>query len=257
MIIAIPSKGRKRAQSTVANLPRSYRQKIRLVVPEDEVGGYQGVTTNVGIQILGCPAEGIGATRQWILETLRKEDPKICMMDDDLVFCTRRKDDPTKFIPAKTSHVIEMLMELEAKLETFAHASIATRQGGNRNTEDLLTNTRMLRILSYNMDNINIPLDYGRLEVMEDFDVTLSLLRSGHPNVVLNKWVQDQKMSNAAGGCSTYRDAEMQARSAEKLAELHAPFVRVVTKKTKDGWFGGERKDVVVQWKRAFASSQG
>ena len=57
------------------------------------------------------------------------------------------------------------------------------------------------------------------------------------------------------GGCSTYRTMELQGAAAEKLAAKHHPFVKVVIKKTKTAWGGAERKDVIVQWKKAYQSA--
>jgi hypothetical protein len=91
---------------------------------------------------------------------------------------------------------------------------------------------------------------------MEDFDVTLQLLRKGHRNAVLNQWAQDQGTSNAPGGCSTYRTPEVQAAGAYGLQKLHPDFVTVVDKETKQAWGGGVRKDVRIAWKKALESSR-
>jgi hypothetical protein len=70
--------------------------------------------------------------------------------------------------------------------------------------------------------------------------------------VVLNNWCNNQaEGSSADGGCSTYRTPELQAQAARLLAELHAPYVKVVEKETKTAWGGGTRTDVMIQWKRA------
>ena len=74
-------------------------------------------------------------------------------------------------------------------------------------------------------------------------------------NVCLNEWVHNQGGSGSAGGCSTYRTPEIQAEAAHKLHEHHRPFVKVVKKTTKTAWGGGERTDVIVQWKKAYKIS--
>ena len=42
----------------------------------------------------------------------------------------------------------------------------------------------------------------------------------------------------------------------DEMGELHKGFVRVVEKKTKTAWGWGTRKDVVISWKKAYASYQ-
>jgi hypothetical protein len=91
--------------------------------------------------------------------------------------------------------------------------------------------------------------------MMEDYHVTLSLFERGEKNVVITDAAWDQcKGSGAPGGFSHYRTQETQAAAAEKLAELHPKTVKVVEKtpKTGSGGFAGTRKDVRVQWKKAY-----
>ena len=259
MIIAIPSTRRAGKQLTWKNLSAAGRAQTIVVVPEGEEQAY-GCRIPAP-QVHGIPVRGIGHTRQWILEyaAQHSDDGKVAMFDDDLRFTVRRQDDPTKFRLPTEQDVDAMLHRLSVLLDTHIHASIAVRQGANRKTEPTLYNERMLRVLAFDArKTLAAGVDYGRLEVMEDFDVTLTLLRKGHPCAIVNDYAQDQVASNAPGGCSTYRDFGMQERSALMLAELHAPFVTVVEKKTPNwGKFGGGvRKDVIIQWKRAFDSGE-
>jgi hypothetical protein len=90
---------------------------------------------------------------------------------------------------------------------------------------------------------------------MEDFDVTLNLMRQGHGNIVLNHMVHDQHGSNLAGGCSQYRDNIVQRAGAIGLKKLHDRFVSVVEKTTKTAWGGATRTDVRIQWKKAYESA--
>jgi len=96
----------------------------------------------------------------------------------------------------------------------------------------------------------------GRLRVMEDFDLTIQLLRMGKPNAVIYQYCWNQSGSNADGGCSQYRTLEMQAQAAHQLAKLHSGFVKVTEKQSKN-WKGMvTRTDVIVYWKKAYESSQ-
>jgi hypothetical protein len=89
---------------------------------------------------------------------------------------------------------------------------------------------------------------------MDDFDLTLQLLRLGFQNRVSNEFCHSQ-VSHTPGGCSIYRTSAMQTESAHRLARYHPGFVRVVTRRCDErssAWKGmKERHEVVVQWKKA------
>ena len=100
---------------------------------------------------------------------------------------------------------------------------------------------------------------FDRVRLRQDFDVILYMLERGYPNRVIFKYAFGQT-SGSKGGCSAYRTPELMEKEAYKLKKLHGPkVVSVVTKTTKGGWDGMEdvngmkqRKDVIIQWKRAF-----
>jgi hypothetical protein len=99
---------------------------------------------------------------------------------------------------------------------------------------------------------------------MEDFDVLLHFLKHGYKNAVITSFAWDTK-NVLEGGCSLYRDNDVQTYTAHKLAKLHKGFVRIVEKSTKSAWRGLEnekgdkeqkRTDVIVYWKKAYRSSR-
>ena len=60
-------------------------------------------------------------------------------------------------------------------------------------------------------------------------------------------------VSNADGGCSSYRSLELQEKTSNKLKDKFPEFVTVVKKKTKTGWNNiGERVDVRIRWQKAY-----
>jgi hypothetical protein len=247
MEIWIPTRDRV-FQETYFSLPPKIREQVRFVQPWDgnEV---------LGINVRKTPQHinGIGPTRQWIIDNAKSD--KIVMLDDDLVFAKRREDEPTKFREASLADVSLLFDSISSYLDQFAHVGVSTREGGNRDTSDTVLNTRLLRILAYRTDVLRKQaIRFDRLEFMEDFDVTLQLLRAGFPNIRINWIVHNQRSSNAPGGCSTYRTLEKQAQAARGLAQLHPEFVDTVVKKTKTAWNGQERTDVRIQWKSAFDS---
>ena len=251
MDIIIPSSGRPDKQTTVASLPVTLLKYVDLLIPSTEVPQYWHHSARV--RVVPCPVKGIGPTRQFVIDNY---GPKVVMLDDDLVFATRREDEPAKFRDATDSEVEELFDSIDFLLDDYPHVGVATREGGNHNTNDHVKDTRMLRILAYRTDVLRREgIRFDRLPVMEDFDVTLSLLRRGYSNCVINYMVQNQNGSGLKGGCSQYRTMEMQAEAAYALKALHPEFVNVVEKQTKTAWGGGTRTDVRIQWKKARESA--
>ena len=263
MKIYIPTYGRadRIKSSTFHKLPPALQRKTTLVVQDREKHLYAGYT----ILVLPVKIQTIAPTRQWIMDQHDvKETKTLVMLDDDLRFDVRRTDDPSKFTAGTPQTATAVIKALKSALRKYTHAGVLSREGGNRHHEDL-TCSRMQRVLAYNVEKFraagvrfNRPLKQLPHEkfTMEDFDVTLQLLRAGHPNIVLVGWVQGQSSSNMSGGCESYRTIELQGLNAQTLARLHGPFVKVVEKTTKTAWGGATRLDVIVQWKRAYESSQ-
>lgn len=251
MEVFIPTLARPNRQETWKNLPDVVRERTTLLVNYEDSNNY----TRYPHILLPPEVKGIGKVRQWVIENA---GPKVVMLDDDLRFAVRRTDDPTKFQDATQDEITKMFEGISAALNVYAHVSVSTREGGNRNTADFVWDTRLLRVLAYRTDILQRKgISFDRLPVMEDFDVTLQLLREGYSNVALNWIVQDQLGSNLAGGCSTYRTLAVQRKAALELQALHPDFVTVVTKQTKTAWQGQERTDVRIQWKKARDSYRG
>lgn len=252
MLIFIPTLARASKQTTWASLPPALRERTTLVVSEgDESYARTGLPTVV------CPHRGIGRVRQWILDyCLAMGEPKVLMLDDDLVFAQRRPDNPALFRNADDNEILRAVNDVEVQLGAYAHMSIAPREGGNRRPEAYIVNTRMLRALAYRVDTLHEEnIRFDQMEFMEDFYVSLSLLTRGYQSLTVNYMVQNQNGSNLPGGCSTTRTMERQAEAAVALNAAFPQFVSVVTKKTASAWQGQERKDVTVQWKRAYESA--
>lgn len=251
MKIFIPSSNRGSKQTTFDNLPDVLQKKTSIVIPAGQHTQY------AGYPIVSTPFEikGIGPTRQWICDTF---GGNILMLDDDLVFFTRRTDKPTLFSDANAVEMVNLFFTIKHYMDAIpvAHGGVAPREGANRFTESVLWNVRCLRALFYNADILaKEKIKFTDMEVMEDFHVALSLLERGYPSLTLNHMVQNQNGSNLPGGCSEYRTLDVQARAAARLKELHPEHVDVVVKKTKVAWGGQERTDVKVWWKNAYNSS--
>jgi len=285
MLIVIPSCGRSDSgkQITVRNFAEMKSTRpVVLAVPESEVRRYNNNALAIygdrmDLSIIGVPdiIKGISHTRQWILTDFAKHrsERHILMLDDDMDFCFR----PNLGSPALET--IKSLVLLETMFDTledwlaagFVHIGISARQGNNhfptpadygeddkpRTYRDV---TRMMNAYAYDTVMLQkLKVELGRIPVMEDFDLTLQLLRKGYPNRVSFQFCWNQRGSGKEGGCSSYRTAELQAQAAVKLHQFHPEFVKIVMKKatTKENWVGmKERSDVIVQWQRAYESAK-
>lgn len=257
MQIFIPTYGRSGEQVTLSNLLPTGRE-VTLVVQEREVQKYAGHKWRKSVEILVLPdhIRTISPTRDYILQ--HATDDSILMLDDDLDFAVRRTDDPTRFRNPTKYDMDNMLAEVDALLGTCPFVSIGAREGGNRNTEPFLYNTRMMRALGYRRDYLRAwGITFSPMELMEDFHVALQIMLVGGTCVVANKWVTNQRSgSGAKGGCSSYRTLEMHGEAARQLAALYPEYVTVVHKQTKTAWGGQPRLDVRVAWKKAAAAGK-
>jgi hypothetical protein len=132
---------------------------------------------------------------------------------------------------------------------------IGPREGNNHVIGEYTEITRMMRALAYNTEIIKAHnLRFDHLKIMEDFDMTLSLLELGYPNRVSYKYANGQRTSGDAGGCSIYRNRAAQREGAIQLYKRHPKYVKIVGKKTKTSWsdMGNVRTDVRINWKDAY-----
>lgn len=247
-----------------SKLSKSVASRVRLVLQESEVRNYGGVIDTFGVDYITLPGSirTLSPTRQWLLENHPETVGKyITFLDDDLLFFSRREVDPTKFLMRGGGGVMLALRTLEERLTKagYIHGGLLAREGGNRFLDGDKTCMRMMRALTYRYaDVLKEGARFDRVPSKQDFDMTLQLLRAGHPNLVIADFVQGQYnagCSNAPGGCSVYRTADMNEKSSYELARLHPGFVKVVEKSSKTSWGGESRVDVRVRWKKAYASA--
>lgn len=255
MKIYIPTIGN-REQKTVGTLPINWLDDTIVVAPLKECDTLRKSLPDL-VTVVPQPSniKGIAAVRQWIID---REDGKILMLDDDLKFAARGEGG--KLHPASGKEIESGLVFLRMMLDEHAHGSISTREGNNRVIEDLTYCGRPLRALAYDCKMVKkVGARFDRIPLMEDFDMTLQLMRAGFENFTIWDLCHDQGSSNAPGGCSTYRTPELQDKAAKELARLHPEFVKVVYKESKTSWGNGfdhKRTDVRISWKKAYESSR-
>ena len=265
MRIYIPTIGRTGLQRTWDAIPGDWRPWAYLVCPADEAKAHY----RAGRRVVVCTEKGIGPVRHWIMQNAPCD--KVLMLDDDLKFNVKgpRRDglpgDGTRNSPkfglydVTPNTMSAMLHEVRRRLTVYAHGSIVPRFGCNGIADDEEC-TRGLRALAYRTDIFRRhKLRFDAVPLMEDFYVQLSLLTRGYKSFTITDWVQDQPgKSGAAGGCSTYRTAELQETAARALAKAFHPDAKLITKtvKTKWGDLGTTRADVRIQWKAAYETGR-
>lgn len=264
--IFIPTRGRPDKQITLRSIPKEYHSNVFLVTSTAEV---KELRRNVGKTpfILPDDTNNLSDRRQSIQEYANIISDKIIMMDDDLVFL---KKGPKKDPSAKTPYSMYsihptdfkiMMNEIEDVLEDHAIASFAERNRCHTYSPDQLDldyNGRMNGVLAYRTDVVSREkLRWNSFKLCADFDMTLSLYRAGYSGAVICRYIWGQRgTSNAKGGCSNYRTKELHAEVIKKLAAKHKPFVQIVEKETKGGWYGeGKRIDARIAWKKAWKSA--
>jgi hypothetical protein len=205
----------------------------------------------VKVKVLCCPCHGIAATRSWLVDNCPAE---VCtMIDDDQVFF-KRIGDSIKLEAMSKDEVGKMIVEMEGLTMLYPMVGLSARQGNNHMEEPYLRtasrvhNHYALDLAVLRRENIR----FDTMQLMEDFYVNLRLLFAGYETAKVVDRCWNQSESNASGGCSSYRNAEMQEQASKFLAKQFPSVVTVVEKKTKGGWFdGGIRYDVRIQWKKA------
>jgi hypothetical protein len=269
MLIVIPSKGRHGKKLVTWNSIKEAELEDRtvIVVPHNEVDWYESSLLNA--EVVGTPPEikGISATRKWILLDFAKSRKlqHVLMLDDDMDFCKRtdvKKSAKLVMLHDKAG-LRKMFDTLEGWLTPhgdFVHVGLSARQGNHGKNVPWYDGTRMMNAYAYDCSTIRHlveqdQIELGRLPVMEDFDLTLQLLRLGYANRVSYEYCWNQRGTNQSGGCANYRTVKIQEEAAHKLKKFHPDFVKVVKKTNKDtspAWAGmKERTDVTVDWQGA------
>lgn len=252
MIIITPSRERAHSLTSLRLLPASWAPRVRLLVNEKERDTY--AASWPGYTIWTHARDRISAIRQDALEMA--DDDKVLMLDDDLQFYVRRQYDPPRLrnaggedldlLWAATDHLLGPNLPL---------IGVSFRQHNDATVPPYSYNTRVDRMYAFYRPVLQeLGFRYDAVDLLENFHLTLSVLRAGYPSMVWWHWAQGQPASNSPGGCSTYRTAEYHGACVKQFAALHAPFVEVVHgKKTKTSWEGiGERDDVICEWAAAY-----
>lgn len=255
-IIVIPTRGRWNLTLTCDRMPKAWRKKIVIVCPHSEAQKHADIRPWATVLAQPDKDMTIAAKRAWIMEYFNtsREKCKIVMFDDDLQFFVKRNDNPKKLRQSTELDVDHYLKEIFAKLsKDVPHAGFGSRLFNNNKEPGWHGPARMQYVLGYYLPVVVGACELGRIETREDMDYTLQLLRAGYTNEVCESFVVEQANGYAAnGGCSGQRTTESSDRDAERLAELHPGYVRVVLKQYKNH----PRKEVACRWAAALADGK-
>lgn len=199
--------------------------------------------------MIPCPLPGIASTRQFIMDWCSVD--VALMLDDDMGFMKRLPGD-WRLKGVDGTQMDELLSRMEQYATEHGMCGLSARQGNNYSfPEPVVWNSRVCNAYAIHVETFqNLGIRFDRQKLMEDFHVTLEFLHHSYDVPVITEFAWGQKTSNAPGGCSDYRDGDMQAEAAYSLQKYHGDVVRVVDKKAD--WPGMQtRKDVRIQWKKA------
>lgn len=252
--IMIPTMGRLNTQKTLSELAPKLQERTILLVEANEFDDHDmEYCERCDVLELPSSIKGIAAIRQWAVEYC--PTPYLFLLDDDMVFF-KREEESSRLNSCTHQNQYDMFNDLIdwMAFDDFPLVGLSARQGNNFVEQDYREATRQMNFHGVDIERFNeLDLKFDGSEVMEDFNLVLSMLTRGIPNRVMYNYCWNQLGSGAEGGCSKYRTPELQRECAEQLEFDYPDFVTVVEKTNKTGWKGMEtRTDVRVQWKKAY-----
>lgn len=270
MLILIPSRSRwdRIGRGPLRQLPRAVLKGQTIVaVPESQKDQYTWALQNFDQSarpVLETVPDDwrIGRKRRHLGEMAERLGfSTFFFLDDDIGFLVRKSAATWQLREAGVLDVEQMLKTVGDFLDssTFSHIGISAREGNNRIGEGdelklIDVNTRLMRAVAWRTAAY-LETDPTRVEGIEDFDTSLQSLRAGYENVCLYYWAQGQRETGETGGCADWRTLEVHEANVRKLAELHAPFVKIRQKKNKTGGLA-ERLETHIMWKQAAAEGR-
>jgi hypothetical protein len=219
----IPTRGRVGKQTTLKNLPKDLHNIITIVCPYDEVAQHRADWPDVQVAEQPEDIRTIGAKREWIFKVLAADVWFAWQFDDDLTFKQFNKDTNSHKKP----------WDQKEYLAAFDFLNI-----GYTGVYDVLgLGTSYFAPKGGIKENYHLGFAFGfskaareklqmnRLDVFEDIDYTLQMLRQGIKIGVCYDIVVDQKQPDAPGGVTGERNQETIRRDLEKLISFHPGIV--------------------------------
>lgn len=255
-LIVINSSNRIEKVVTHALFPHEVIDWI-VAVPDEQAIHYESKFPDNTFAMPDHVAQFLPSQRQYIMEEFGDQYKYIWLMDDDLTFFKRNEE--LKLKKCTQDDITKMFYSMRSNLEEVPMVGISTRLGNNRIETDHQDICRVTRCYGINTEVFReVQAIFNPFEpfVAEDFHMALSFLNAGYKTRALFTFAQEDIGSNAEGGCSLYRTAEVQKKTSFWMADNH-PEVDIRVKSSKNWKMKGKgaantRVDMVVGWRKAY-----
>lgn len=265
MKIIITTFMREDNQKALAQIPEKFHSVTHVFTREDRVSELKKhVPSGVNVHANPMDIDGIADIRQRCIDAVALG--KVWFIDDLCVFGKRIDNDPTKLVSTLTPEDFEALYNrVSTLLDSYCQVGISPRMGNNRIPEaekeiGRSYTTYGLRTDWMKSNSIRFDGMYRlnkEAKLYEDYYITLKMLTAGLKNTVIYDYFFNYT-HNKAGGNSTFRNLNLQEKSARELKKHFYQFVEVVYK--EDDWNGNGmsgRAEPRIAWKKAYESSFG
>lgn len=253
MYLYIMSRGRAGKITTLQWIPPEWITRTQIICGYWEVDEYVAAHGSALVQGAAPHVKNYSEKFQWIMERHLDGGDKCVILDDDLVFSRRSADNPKSLISLKPGQTVEGLFEyMDFLLDDHPLVGVHPRQMGQNTKPPFVLNGRIICIQGINR-NVCDDIKVDQHPILADVVLNCTLLSHGHPNAIITTYFQDHGPCQAPGGCSEYRNAEMQRSAVAYLAERWPGYVKAVEKSPKVAkWMGETRPDYTCQWKKLY-----
>jgi len=249
-------------QKAVFQIPASLHEHVYMFTRVDRVDELRKYVPE-SIRIIGNPMDidGIADIRQRCIEHVPKG--KVWVIDDLCTFGWR-DDNLKQYNDMDEQKWLSLYNKMNDMLDEYMQVGISARGGNNHVTDPFKEvgrayTTYGLRTDWMEREGIRFDGMYQQnpnVKLYEDYWITLSMLTKGFKNAIIYDYFFNY-VHNNTGGNSTFRTLELQEQAAYELQKHFPQFVTVETKEGTWGKMGMEnRKEVRIQWQKAYQSSQ-
>ena len=251
-------------QRAVFQIPKALHENVYVFTREDRVSQLRPHIPD-DIRIIPNPIDidGIADIRQRCIDNPAVGKGKVWFIDDLATFGWRNEE-LKQFNGMEEEEWLRMYALVDDMLNEYMQVGFSARGGNNHVEEDIKEVGRAyatygLRTDWMEREGIRFDGMYQQnknIKLYEDYWITLLMLTKGFKNAIIYKYFFNYN-HNSAGGNSTFRNQELQEQAAYELQRYFPQFVDVVEKEGAWGKMGMEnRKEVRIQWKKAYESSQ-
>lgn len=268
--IYIPTYGRIDKQKTFDNLPENWKERAVLVAAASEEAELK---KNYPVIVAPCqgpapegadPLEyGLSPTRKWI--AYEAGDIKHAVFDDDMedfLYTLRPSDKkegepPNIKINKDQDKFDEMMADMDRVLDEVVTAGLEVTWNPPMEND---VNFCWRQTTNHFYNGKTFPkdkIDFTSLKCTQDYFILLQLLTMGYQNAVHMRWRVRPSGTQAKGGCAVYRTIEVHNKSMRDLQERFPKFVSLrETTQNSGSWKGMTKLAAMIQWKKAYKSSQ-